>query len=221
MLQQKSVLFLGKKDDIHAAKALAYCEANFADVRGFFGAWRDPFPAELNAWKGDCIFSYLSRWIVPDALIARAKLALNFHPGSPDYPGIGCNNFALYENAKEYGSTCHHMDANLDAGKIVAVERCPVFETDTVESLLERTYDAQLKLFYDIVGRIVQGAEFPRCDAQWTRKPRTRRELNALATLTPDMSKDEIARRIRATSFKAWKPAIVLHGYRFTLNDGE
>ena len=30
------------------------------------------------------------------------KSAVNFHPASPDYPGIGCNNFALYDNAYLY-----------------------------------------------------------------------------------------------------------------------
>ena len=58
---------------------------------------RIPFPKEAKKWQGDYIISYLSRWIVPSYLLNNAKIAsFNFHPASPEYPGIGCNNFALY-----------------------------------------------------------------------------------------------------------------------------
>ncbi len=82
---------------------------------------------EARSWQGDYIISYLSRWVVPAELLERARrAAVNFHPASPDYPGIGCNNFALYENAAEYGVTCHHMAPRVDSGEIIAVRRFPV-----------------------------------------------------------------------------------------------
>ena len=58
--------------------------------------------------------------------------AINFHPASPEYPGTGCNNFALYENAGEYGVTCHYMAPKADTGKIIKVKRFPVFANDDV-----------------------------------------------------------------------------------------
>ena len=71
--------------------------------------------------------SYLI-WVVPEWLLRKAKIAaINFHPASPDYPGIGCRNFALYENAKEYGVTCHHMSATIDTGSIIEIKRFPIF----------------------------------------------------------------------------------------------
>jgi methionyl-tRNA formyltransferase len=169
-------------------------------------------------WEGEYIISYLSRWVVPEYLLKKAKVAsINFHPGSPDYPGIGCNNFALYEEAKEYGVTCHHMASRVDTGAIIAVKRFPVFPTDNVATLLLRTYDYQLVLFYEIVSLILEGKELPVSEERWTRKPFSRKEFDELGRITPDMTKEEIGKRIRATTFGVWKPNIELQGFVFEL----
>lgn len=218
MKSSSSVLFLGKHDDEHVRKALQFCEANFTSVAAHFGRWGDPLPPELESWHGDYVISYLSRWVVPDWLLKRARIAaINFHPASPEYPGIGCNNFALYENASEYGATCHHMAPKVDTGAIIAVKRFPVFPADTVASVLSRTYDHQLVLFYEVAAGMVRGEPLPRSSETWTRPAFTRKQFNQLGLITTDMSPDEVRRRVRATSFGVWQPAIELHGYRFEL----
>lgn len=84
------------------------------------------------------MISYLCPWILPEHLLERAKVAsVNFHPGPPEYPGIGCTNFAIYNQEVIFGMTCHHMATRVDTGKIVAVRRFPLFPTDTVLSLTE------------------------------------------------------------------------------------
>jgi methionyl-tRNA formyltransferase len=179
-------------------------------------------PEDICWWSGDYIISYLSPWVVPDSLLKRAKqAALNFHPASPDYPGIGCNNFALYDDVNEYGATCHHMAPQVDTGNIVAVKRFPVFKTDSVMSILSRTHDYQLSLFYDIMSLIINDEKIPTSVEKWTRKPFTRKELNELAQISTVMTKDEIAKRIRATTFGAWKPTIEIHGFIFELKESK
>ncbi|MDR2382222.1 MAG: hypothetical protein LBE08_13855 [Bifidobacteriaceae bacterium] len=212
------VLFLGKKDDYHCQRALAFVLANFSDVQYFLGEWGDPRPAVFDEWEGDYVVSYLSRWVVtPEVLSRVSQAAINFHPGSPSYPGIGCVNFALYEGVREYGVTCHHMAGTVDTGQIIAVSRLPVFPNDNVASLLGRTYDIQLALFYDIVGLILQGGSLPESEEEWVRPPFTRRDFNELCRVLPDMETDEIRRRVRATDFGAHGPSVVLAGYRFAL----
>ena len=214
--QKYSVLFLGKDSDEYVEKAIKFCELNFTDITVYLGKWGDPLPEDIATWEGEYIISYLSRWIVPEYLLRRAKIAsINFHPASPDYPGIGCTNFALYEEAKEYGVTCHHMVPRVDTGEIIAVKRFPVFASDNVATLLTRTYDYQLVLFYDIMNLIIQGKTLPVSEEQWTRKPFTRKEFDKLGQITHDMSKEEIMKRIRATTFRVWKPVIELHGFVF------
>ena len=220
---KRSILFMGKEEDPYCAKALEFCQSSFKEVIACLGVWGDPLPREAAEWEGDYIVSYLSRWVVPEFLLKKTKIAaINFHPASPDYPGIGCNNFALYENVTEYGVTCHHMAPKVDTGDIIAVKRFPVYPSDDVASLLERTYEAQLDLFYELITRVASGEPLPTSDEQWTREPITRKEFDKLFIITPDMSKEEIAKRIRAVKYKHWKPYIVLGDYTFELKtDGD
>ena len=216
MKSEKTILFLGKAQDTHCNKALAFCRQNFAEVTACLGGWGDAFPEQARDWQGDYILSYLSRWLVPENLLGRAQLAaFNFHPGSPDYPGIGCLNFALYDEAGEYGVTCHHMNARVDTGNIIAVKRFPIFSSDTVASLLARTHDFQLVLFYEVMGWLLMGKALPQSDENWTRKPYSRKEFNQLGRITPDMDDAEVGRRVRATDFGDWQPVIEIGGHTF------
>ena len=222
--KKSSLLLLGKQDDPYVESALRFCQRNFTEVTAYLGRWGDKLPEDWKKWEGDYVISYLSLWVVPEHLLKKAKVAaFNFHPASPDYPGIGCNNFALYEDAKEYGVTCHHMAPRVDTGAIIAVKRFPVFATDDVASLLLRTYAHQLVLFYEIMSLIIEGRELPVSEEQWTRKPFSRTEFNQLGRITSEMTKEEIARRVRAVAYGPWKPTIEVQGFVFELKteDGE
>lgn len=211
-----SILFLGKAQDPYCARALTFCQEHFRNVTPCLGVWGDPLPESARNWDGDYIISYLSRWVVPGFLLERARTAsFNFHPASPEYPGIGCNNFALYENAAEYGVTCHHMAPKVDTGAIIAVRRFPIYPEDGVAELLERTYEHQIEMFFEIVGLIAHGETLPVSSEKWTRPPFTREQFNELFAITPQMSRDEIARRVRAISYKHWQPYLELHGFKF------
>lgn len=217
-----SLLFLGKADDPDCARALEFCQKHFSQVTYCLGKWGDPLPENIRKWEGDYIISYLSRWVIPEELLDRAKIAaINFHPASPEYPGIGCNNFALYEDAKEYGVTCHHMARKVDTGRIIAVKRFPVHPKDDVDSLLKRTYENQIELFFEIVGLMAEGKELPVSAETWTRPPFSRKQFNELFKITPDMREEEVKRRIRAISYGPWQPYVEIHGYRFEYKTGK
>ncbi|MCA1899150.1 MAG: hypothetical protein LDL50_00440 [Chloroflexi bacterium] len=216
-----SLLFLGKAGDSDCARALDYCRKHFARVAFCLGKWGDPLPDDIRRWEGDYIISYLSRWVVPQDLLERARIAaVNFHPASPEYPGIGCNNFALYEDAKEYGVTCHHMARKVDTGRIIKVRRFPVYPEDGVEELLARTYENQIALFFEIAEIMARGGELPVSTETWTRPPFSRKQFNELFRITPEMSADEVRRRVRAVSYRQWQPYVNIHGYRFEYKPG-
>jgi len=197
-----SLLFIGKKDDPCCQRALEFVETHFPDAAICLGQRGEPFPNDLLSWKGNTLVSYLSPWIIPQALLENTRVnALNFHPGPPEYPGIGCTNFALYNGEIVYGVTCHHMAAKVDTGPIIAVRRFPVFPTDTVWSVTQRCYAHILVLFYEMASKIMAGEPLPVSAETWTREPYKRRELNELCRLTPDMTPEEQARRIRATTY--------------------
>ena len=79
-------------------------------------------------------------------MLDRAKVAaINFHPGSVEYPGSGCLNWALYDNAEVYGVTAHIINEKIDNGAIIEWRRFPILKQDNVKTLLARahskTYD--------------------------------------------------------------------------------
>ena len=197
-------------------KALQFCQNNFEKVYYYLGKRGDRFPENIGLCDCDYIISYRSNWIVPEYLLKTANIAsINFHPGSPDYPGIGCTNFALYENSKEYGVTCHHMESKVDTGRIISVKSVPISSTDTVATLTSKTYDIQLVHFFEVMEVILNGEQLPKSEKQWQRIAFTRKDLDELGRITPTMSKNEIARRIRATSYKKWRPTLENHGSKF------
>ena len=168
----------------------------------------------------DIIISYISPWIVPKTVLEKTKKwNINFHPGPPEYPGIGCFNFAIYDSAIQFGATAHIMNPKVDTGKIIGVKRFSMSKNETVESLSIKTYEAQLALFNRIMQHIFSNDCLPKCNETWQRKPFKRSELEKLATINPNMSKQEINKIIRATYYPG-KPApfIELHGYRFEYN---
>jgi methionyl-tRNA formyltransferase len=201
----QSILFLGKANDAHTARAVEFCRQKFAAVAVYLGNWGDPLPGGAASWRGDILISYLARWIVPPDLLGRAGTAINFHPGPPEYPGYGCNNFAIYEGAREYGVTCHRMAPSVDTGPIVEVVRFPVLATDNGGTLLVKAYDSQLELFFRITDRIARGERLAASQDRWARKPFTRKDFNELGRLSSDMGDQEIARRKRALDVSALK----------------
>lgn len=182
--------------------------------------WGTAIPEDAHWWKGDVCISYNSRWIIPPHICSNARIAaINFHPGPPEYPGVGCVNWALYDNASEFGVTCHFMEKRVDSGGIVSVTQFPVYPSDTVESLLELTYAYQRIQFFEVMGSILSSKKQPDIiqSIQWKGKARNRNKLNSLAWIVPGMSEDEITRIIRATRYKNWQPYTMIHGYRFEL----
>ena len=201
------VLFIGKEGDSYSKTAADFIQLHFKNSVVIFSKRTDPFPLYLQQWEGDLIISYLAQWILPDSILQKArKAAINFHPGPPEYPGIGCTNFAVYNKEKEFGITCHHMLAKVDSGSIIEVRRFPVFENDTVYSITQRCYTEILHLFYKLISDVLTSQPLPQSNERWTRKPYTRKQLNELCELKTGMDKDEIDLRIKATTYgtKVW-----------------
>jgi methionyl-tRNA formyltransferase len=214
------ILFITKKDDKNAQIASEYLMQIFPNSLIVFGRRGEKFPEDLGLWKGDYIFSYISPWIIPNSLLKRAeKGAINWHPGPPEYPGIGCTNFAIYNNEKHFGITCHYMLDKVDTGKIIEVKRFAVLENDTVFSITQKCYALIINSFYRILENISNDLALPETDENWKRKPFTRKELDELSEIKPDMSIDEIEKRIKATSYDRPWAFVDIKGKKFYLKE--
>lgn len=214
------ILFLRKRDNQYAQRAEDFVRKNFQQSLVFTGGRKDKLPDEVLNWKGDLVISFISSWIYPKRLLSNASIAaINFHPGSPEYPGTGCTNFAIYNGEKEYGVTCHHMNAGVDSGKIIAVRRFPIAEHDTVYKVTQHCYKLIEELFYEVMNMILQGQPLPESAETWKRKPYTRKQLDELCHIRPEMSEEEINKRIKATTYKTPWAFTKIGNHIFKLSD--
>ncbi|MCK5346414.1 MAG: hypothetical protein KAR20_23550, partial [Candidatus Heimdallarchaeota archaeon] len=111
------ITIFAKKNKPHIKAVINVLKQRGDNVTAFLGERGDLFPEEAKNIESDLVLSYLSPWIVPKHILEKTtKWNINFHPGPPEYPGIGCFNFALYDEANEYGVTAHIMEEKVDSG---------------------------------------------------------------------------------------------------------
>jgi len=212
-MRKRLILLLAKKNKPFIEEIIAFIKQHFDNYDICLGARGDNFPVAKGEKSWNFIISYLSPWIVPPWLLDKAKIAaINFHPGPPEYPGIGCTNFAIYDRASNYGVTSHHMSPRVDAGKIIAVRRFPVHDQETVHSLTARCYAELLELFFEIMGCIFNNNPLPESKEIWRREAYTRGELDALCEIKQDMDPVEVGRRIKATTYPNMPGAFMMLG---------
>jgi methionyl-tRNA formyltransferase len=204
-------VFLLSKQDRFSGEAAAIARGLLGErLRLFTGKVGDPYPDLTALTRDDVLVSFLSPWIIRQEDLDRAGTAINFHPASVDYPGIGCYNFALYDEASEFGAVCHHMLAKVDTGAIVEERRFALLADDSVETLKLRTMETMVAMFRDLIALVARGEPLPRAGVHWTRPPFTRKQLYALKVVTPDMDEAEVRRRVRAVTYPGY-PGAVLH----------
>lgn len=201
-MQQTDFLFIGKRGSHYCEQAAHYLSAHQPSSTIVFVARGESLPQVCFDWQGRYLISYLCPEVIPEQVLTNADVAaINFHPGPPEYPGIGCTNFAIYNEEHTFGVTTHHMNAQVDTGKIILVDRFVINEKDDVYSVTVRCYAHLQRHFFVIMDEIRDGNMLPESDEGWTRKPYTRRELNELSQITLDMPEKEIRRRVRAMDF--------------------
>ena len=222
----REVLFFGRKNCEASTKALNHLIGLGFNVASIFSRGHgDSLPENVGQWSGNYIFCFRSTFILPKNIIDKAKIAaINFHPGSPEYPGSGCLNYALYENSNIYGVTAHLITEKIDDGDIIECRRFPIYESDTVRTLLDRTHVNLLDLFFDVISGIaINGKYFidnslkNSTNEKWSGLKRKIKDLNNLSIVDKNISENELKKLIRATYTENFPTKIILHGYEFLL----
>lgn len=214
------ICFLTKKEKPYVEQAINYLSKISKKIDIYDGSSTRDFPLEILDKKYDIVIAYICGWIVPRKVLNNTKKwSINFHPGPPEYPGVGCFNFALYDLVKEYGSTANIMEPKVDTGRIIAVNRFPVDQTETVESLATKTYESIFELFKEVIDEIFFNKKLPSCNETWKRKPFRRSELEKLSQIDLDMDEDEVNKIIRSTYYKGRpSPFIKIYNKKFEYN---
>ena len=173
----------------------------------------------------DYIFCFRSFYILKENLLKRVKkVAINFHPGPPEYRGTGCVNYAVYNNSKFYGCTAHIINTKVDDGAIIDVQKFSITNNESVSSILKKTHKSMCRQAMTILNdlkdkqhiisiRIKNSKKF-----KWSKKIKKLKNLKKFYEIDPNISKEKLFSKIRATETPKFKPYINVHGKIFTLN---
>ena len=167
----------------------------------------------------DLVVSFLFWNRIREPLISLGRIGcVNLHPAPlPDLRGVGGYNVALLEGRDEWGVSCHSVDASIDTGDLVEVERFPIDPgAETALSLDVRSQERLLTLFQRVMERALAGEELPR-EPQGEGRYVSREELEELRVVRPG---DDLGRKLRAFWYPPWPGAVVeVDGRRLTLVD--
>jgi methionyl-tRNA formyltransferase len=175
--------------------------------------YSDP-PADV-----ELVISFLFWKRIREPLLSLGRAGcLNFHPAPlPDIRGVGGYNVAVLEGMGEWGVSCHFVDAELDTGDLVQVDRFPI-DADAATALSvdllsqERLYE----LFKSVMRRALAGEELPR-EPQGPGRYVNREEFESLRRVRPG---DDLERKLRAFWYPPYPGALIeVDGRELTLVD--
>ncbi len=222
MIKKKkySALILLRKKDPFCKKFLKSIKLYSKKVKVF---WTDHNTKKLSAKrKYDFIISYRSSIILKPKDISLASIAaINLHPGPPKYRGIGCLNYALYNNEKKYGFTIHLMSKKIDYGEILFVKYFLIKKNDSVASLLLKTHKqciAYSKVFFRNIlsdARKIETYKEQFKKEKWSKIIKNKKQLDEFYRIR-NFNLREVNKKIRSTNYANFKPFIQIGHNKFT-----
>jgi methionyl-tRNA formyltransferase len=167
----------------------------------------------------DLVLSFLFWEKIREPLLSLGRIGcLNFHPAPlPDLRGIGGYNVAILEGMREWGVSCHFVDAELDTGDLVEVDRFEIDPDRETALSLDLISQRQLVgLFQRAIGRVLGGEELPRTP-QGPGRYVSREDFEELRRVRPG---DDLERKLRAFWYPPYPGAVVeVNGRELTLVD--
>jgi methionyl-tRNA formyltransferase len=167
----------------------------------------------------DLVISFLFWKRIREPLLSLGRVGcLNFHPAPlPDIRGVGGYNVALVEGRREWGVSCHFVDADFDTGDLVEVERFPIDpDAETAFSLDLQSQERLYELFKRVMRPALAGEELPR-EPQGAGRYVDREEFEALRRVRPG---DDLERKLRAFWYPPFPGAVIeVDGRELTLVD--
>ena len=138
--------------------------------------------------------------IVPGAVLDRLEgPSYNFHPGPPDFRGLYPAVFAINSNARQFGATAHEVAESVDDGAIVAVDLVDMPSDIDRLNLEALSRQVVTQLFIRLAPHLIGCDDaLAHIDQQWSGRPWTRKDFEALCLLPDDIEQEEYQRRYRA-----------------------
>jgi len=223
-----SVLYFGRKNCIYSNKIKTFLKRHSRKFQYIESKNISTklFSTEIKLDQYDYIFCFRSFFVFKKNILNRCKkAAINFHPGTPEYREIGCINYALYNEAKYYGSTAYIMDEKIDNGKILNVKRFKIGKKENIESCSIKTNRLMFKQATHIIKLLLKNEKNLQKlinsanKEKWSKKIKVRTKLDEFYRVSTNISKRNFLKKLRATKTQNFKPYILLHSKKFELKD--
>ena len=227
MHKNTKVLFFGRKNCLYSKRMIKELKKFCNKINIVLSNKpNEKISKKILKWKGEYIFCFRSYFLLKETFLKKASIAaINFHPGPPEYRGIGCVNFSILNSEKFYGVTSHLMSKNIDKGKIIDVKRFKIRKNDNISSILTQSYKLQLIQFKKIIKKLclnpnnltkmIKNSN----KEKWSKKIYTRSNLNNLYKMNIGykIKISNIQTYLKSTMTKKFKPYIELNKKKYFL----
>jgi natural product biosynthesis luciferase-like monooxygenase protein len=113
----------------------------------------------LGALRVDWLLSIANLNVIPDAVLAVAGAAVNFHDGPlPRYAGLNAPVWAILNGETQHGITWHRMVAGVDEGAILEQRLFDITPADTALTLNTKCFEAAIDSFSAVLTALETGA---------------------------------------------------------------
>lgn len=217
----KVILFTRK--ELNSLKEIKFIKKNIKDLKIIYDEDIDK-KNKLSRSKCDYIISYRSKNILKTNFLKKSRIAaINFHPGPPEFRGIGCANYAIFNKSKYYGFTVHIMDHKIDHGRILFCKKFKINYKINLNLLLNQTYNIMGSFFVKFIKDIISN-KFEKLylnnkkTYKWSKKIYKKNDLEKLYKINLPVTKEKLDRILRSTIYKNYKPYIQIKNLKYYLD---
>jgi len=147
----------------------------------------------------DYIFNFLSPKLLSPRILNMARAcAINFHPGSYEYPGVGSASMSLFDRQREYGVSAHIMEPLIDSGPIICERFFKIPEDIDSSTLFNLALMECKELLIDTL-KLLKNDPIPSQIRSWARPPVSRAEFEEWLFLLNIESNPELELKIHSS----------------------
>ncbi len=157
------------------------------------------------------------RKLKEEFLTVPSKGVINFHPALlPEYKGTGGYNLAILDGLSEWGVSAHYVDASIDTGDIIKVNKFGIDEErETVVSLEQTSMDVLESMVIEIFEKAISSDSILESKSNIGGRYVSRTEMESMKKI---IDGDDVSRKVRAFWFPPYDGAYVeVGGEKFTL----
>ncbi len=195
------ILLIIKKNKIYTEQICKIIKKSNIKARIIFINKKKKLPKFVEYKNYDYLISYLCPFKIQKKILDKINIAsINFHPGPPKYPGIGCFNYAIFNKDKSYGVTCHFMNEKIDNGRIIKVKNFNLSKTETVRTIADKSYKNMYFLFKYIFNKIKKRKKLKETNnLKWSKKNYSKKKFNQF--LNYKFKNEKLERYLRSTVY--------------------